>query len=135
MDKKLIRIPGQTPIELCDILTPQKELIHVKRHLGSRDLSHLFSQGVVSADLLRDNSDFRAEARTRVEEQDPNSTVLNDDVFSANDFTVVYAVAEQWGSDSLSKRLPLFSKVNLSRSVRELESRGYKVACARIQAS
>ena len=135
MDKKLVRIQGQTPIELCDILTPERELIHVKRHLGSRDLSHLFSQGVVSAELLQSNLEFRAEARAMVEAEQPDSTILSEEPFQASDFTVVYAIAEQWGSDSLSDRLPLFSKVTLSHSVQELTDRGYKVACARIDAT
>jgi len=48
LDKRLITVSTKTtPVELCDLLTADRRLVHVKRHLGSRDLSHLFSQGAV----------------------------------------------------------------------------------------
>lgn len=60
MDKELVTAELTTPIELCDILTAAGDLIHVKRHFGSSDLSHLFSQGFVSAQLLQEDKVFRA---------------------------------------------------------------------------
>ena len=44
MDKKLVNSRMQTtPIEVCDVLTANRQLIHAKLKFGSRDLSHLFS--------------------------------------------------------------------------------------------
>lgn len=50
---------GQSRIEFCDVLTPDRTLFHVKRYSGSAQLSHLFSQGVVSAELLLSDAEFR----------------------------------------------------------------------------
>jgi uncharacterized protein (TIGR04141 family) len=43
---------ARSPLEICDLLGPHNELIHVKRAEGSAPLSHLFSQGLVSAQSL-----------------------------------------------------------------------------------
>lgn len=53
MDKKTIYYGGgRSQIEFCDIYTKDRRLVHVKRYGGSSVLSHLFAQGVVSAELL-----------------------------------------------------------------------------------
>jgi len=38
-----------SPLEICDLLGPSNELIHVKRAEGSAPLSHLFSLGLIFA--------------------------------------------------------------------------------------
>ena len=43
---------ARSSLEICDLLGPRNELIHVKRAKGSAPLSHLFSQGLVSAQSL-----------------------------------------------------------------------------------
>ena len=46
MDKQTVTIPGKTSaIEVCDVLTDNRQLIHVKRKFSSNALSHLFGQG------------------------------------------------------------------------------------------
>src|SRR5699024_6933895 len=47
MDRKNI-LYDNSKIELCDLLTNKRELIHVKKWYSSSTLSHLFSQGRVS---------------------------------------------------------------------------------------
>lgn len=48
LDQQIVRSSAiTTGVEICDILTSSSQLVHVKRHLGSSDLSHLFSQGFV----------------------------------------------------------------------------------------
>jgi uncharacterized protein (TIGR04141 family) len=44
--------PSRSSVEICDLLGPDYELVHVKRANGSAPLSHLFSQGLVSAQTL-----------------------------------------------------------------------------------
>jgi uncharacterized protein (TIGR04141 family) len=45
--------PGaRSSLEICDLLGPGNELIHVRRAKGSAPLSHPFSQGLVSAQNL-----------------------------------------------------------------------------------
>jgi hypothetical protein len=66
---RTIRIPGRTTaVEICDLLTPERTLVRVKRHFSSSNLSHLFAQGAVSAELLQMNSEFRQRAHERVVE-------------------------------------------------------------------
>lgn len=106
----------------------------MKRHLGSRDLSHLFSQGVVSAELLQVDHDFRAAVTGRV------SALGGDGAFSffepagirTADFEVVYAIIADWAGRTLAQALPFFSKINLRRSGEDLAVRGYRVACAQV---
>ena len=43
---------ARSSLEICDLLGPRNELIHVKRARGSAPLSHLFSQGLISAQSL-----------------------------------------------------------------------------------
>jgi hypothetical protein len=43
---------ARSSLEICDLLGPRNELIHVKRAKGSAPLSHLFSQGLISAQSL-----------------------------------------------------------------------------------
>ncbi len=55
LDKnRAVRDPlgARSPLEICDLLGPGNELIHVKRAKGSAPLSHLFSQGLISAQSL-----------------------------------------------------------------------------------
>lgn len=53
VDKKLISTGvSQNNIEFCDIYTSEKQMIHIKRYGGSSVLSHLFNQGLVSANLF-----------------------------------------------------------------------------------
>jgi uncharacterized protein (TIGR04141 family) len=59
LDRKTVRRPQATDIEICDVVTKTKHLIHVKKGTSSSSLSHLFAQGVVSAELLHMEEDFR----------------------------------------------------------------------------
>ena len=131
LDKQLVRTrESTTPIEVCDILTADRQLIHVKRHLGSSDLSHLFSQGAVSAELLQMNPAFRDEVGRKIAELDNTGRFrfIDPRQLNPDQFEVVYAIIHGWRGRSLTEALPFFSKVNLRRTARELRSRGYQVS-------
>ena len=51
-ERSATRSGARSPLEICDLLGPGNELIHVKRAEGSAPLSHLFSQGLISAQSL-----------------------------------------------------------------------------------
>jgi len=126
---------GTTPVEVCDLLSRDGHLIHIKRKLGSQALSHLFAQGYVSAELLVSDNDFRRGAATRVSEiaGDRAAEFPRLDGAVRPPMEVVYGVIAQWFSnDSIASRLPFFSKVNLRRHVQELIGRGFAVSFARI---
>jgi uncharacterized protein (TIGR04141 family) len=135
LDKRLVRISSRTtPVEICDLLSIDRQLIHIKRHLGSKDLSHHFAQGLVSAELLQNNPEFRREAATKVAEaaeDTPGFEFLESDAFRPSEFEVVYGVIEKWNGRSI-EALPFFSKVNLREVAGNLRARGFRVAFATI---
>lgn len=132
LDKKLIKSNRTTtPIELCDLMTNNKQFIHVKhRKGGSAGLSHLFAQGSVSAEILLGDKDFRKKARTvlrRVSSGLQDSVPL--DSFKSDGVEVVFLILGE-DSASLKSNLPFFSKVNLSKAFENLSQRGFEVSIA-----
>lgn len=60
MDKKTVYHGGYgSQVELCDVLVVDGSFIHVKHYGGSSSLSHLFAQGLVSAQLIKSDDAFR----------------------------------------------------------------------------
>lgn len=137
MDQRNVVISGKTsPIEVCDLLTTQRQLVHVKRKFSSATLSHLFSQGETSGMLLVDSSGFRAALRKKLQNDPARFTQLfTDAAFRAGDFEIVYAIVGEWQGLGLADRLPFFSKVNLLRRARQLRRIGFRVTHAAIGVS
>jgi uncharacterized protein (TIGR04141 family) len=139
LDKKLVRVSTRTtPIEICDLLSADGHLIHVKRHFGSSDLSHLFSQGLVSAELLQSSPEFRKSAIDIIRGEAGSSSsfeIIDEDGLIPPDFEVVFAVAERWRGRTPAQALPFFSKINLREVTANLKARGFRVAFDRIDAS
>jgi uncharacterized protein (TIGR04141 family) len=135
MDRRLIRVAGRTsPIEFCDLLSVRKHIIHVKRHLGSAHLSHLFAQGAVSAELLQMSVDFRKKVADKIAQTAPANafSFFPGAGIRPQDFTIGYAVVAEWRGRTLSQALPFFSKVNLRRASTDLRGRGYRVSVCRV---
>lgn len=72
LDKKFVYDGGPDKMEICDILTRNAGLIHVKHRGSSSTLSHLFAQGINSAERLLLDQDFRNRARAVAEREDPS---------------------------------------------------------------
>ena len=138
LDRRLIKPTGSsTAIEACDFLGRERRLIHIKDKTSSSRLSHLFSQGTVSARVLAIDPPSRDSVRAKVvavqaetgqtgyEEIVPKA----DEDFTRSDFTVVYGVIV--ASDQ--PKLPFFSLVTFRQAARELEALGYKHAFAWIE--
>lgn len=138
LDRRLIKPTGAaSKIEACDFLGRERQLIHVKDKTSSSRLSHLFSQGTVSARVLATDPPSRDSVRNEViavqaetgqtgyEDIIPNSG--ND--FTRGDFTVVYSVI----AASDKPKLPFFSLVSFRQAARELHALGYKWAFAWIE--
>jgi uncharacterized protein (TIGR04141 family) len=61
MDRDNFKIGGaHDKIEVCDLLNEARQMICVKKMVSSATMSHLFSQGSVSATLLRKEPKYRA---------------------------------------------------------------------------
>jgi uncharacterized protein (TIGR04141 family) len=134
LDKKTVSTGASTtPVEICDLLTRNRQLIHVKRHLGARDLSHLFSQGFVSADLLQQDPRFREAAQAKIRQVGSDDFAFFDPAGIRNsDFEVIYAIANDWRDRTLARALPFFSKINLRRTAQDLINRGFGLSYRRV---
>jgi uncharacterized protein (TIGR04141 family) len=134
LDRRLVRVEGRTPIELCDLLSRQRQLVHVKRRGSSSTLSHLFSQGAVSAQLLLSDEAFRRAAHELVNEVDESfADAVPEDPPRASDYEVGYVVITRATPQHQHPlTLPFFSLVNLSMTAKQLQVFGFKVAVRRV---
>lgn len=128
MDRQNIRYGGgASAIEFCDLFFERRALIHVKRYGGSVALSHLFSQGSVSATLFAQDAEFRAQVRERL---DPSHrSGVPEGHPRLEEYEVGFAIISRSGGDLV---LPFFSKVNLRNAVRTLRGLGYRVTLTKI---
>jgi uncharacterized protein (TIGR04141 family) len=148
LDQKTVRIGSHTnQVEICDVLTDDGFLIHVKRKRdGSASLSHLFAQGVNSADLIVASPEFQTLAREQIRKQeDARVKEAKDESFkgrfqifdaprvAARDYEVVYAIFDNWTKGGF-ETLPFFSKMTLRNAVDDLKRLGFRVSAKRIEA-
>lgn len=130
IDGYLIHKIGEIPfgggrgnkIELCDVMTKNNELIHIKKNGGSAYLSHLFNQAAVSAELLVD-----ANFRKRVNEKMKDSQLGKDfpPDFKTTDYTIIIGIINKYHEER--PKIPFFSKVSLGYTIKRMENFGYKV--------
>ena len=119
------------PSGLCDLMTTNKQFVHVKhRKGGSAGLSHLFAQGRVSAEILLGDKEFRKATRKVLRRVEP---CLQDavplDNFKSDGVEVVFLILGE-DSSTLKANLPFFSKVNLSNAFENITQRGFHVTIA-----
>jgi uncharacterized protein (TIGR04141 family) len=131
-----------TPIEICDLAmeTPHM-LVHLKVGTGSSSLSHLFSQAVVSAELLEANPTFRKKTHEIVDEgkdEDGAYTAKPDafkwlysDSLDPRKVTVVMGMITDT-TKPLADALPFFSKVNFRMRCHNLMRMGYRYGMVKI---
>jgi uncharacterized protein (TIGR04141 family) len=112
MDRDLVRLPGQSAIELCDVLSKEPDgyhLLHVRYKYGSASLSHLFGQGNASAELLYDKR-FRIAANRVI--ADNKLKLPTDSAHHPQDYTIIYGMICRM-SDGQAASIPLFRKITL----------------------
>lgn len=119
---------NRSAIEVCDIYTSDKHLICVKRYHDSQTLSHLFSQGVVSARSLKDFIDYRKFLIQKV----GNVGTFDNTTFKENDFTFVYAIIFD-RKKTIPNHLPFFSKVRLIADARIIKGLGFNIKLCHIK--
>lgn len=128
MDRKNIPYGGgPSRIEFCDLYSRSRAMVHVKRYQGSSVLSHLFAQGVVSAQAFLRSSEFRK----KVNEKLPDSHKLGNTERRprADSYEVAYAVISR---SARPLELPFFSKVNLRHAAEQLQTLGFSVTLTKI---
>lgn len=127
--KKVMHGGGHGQVEICDLFSTRRELIHVKLYGKSSVLSHLFAQGFVSGQLLQIDSKFREKVRAQL--SPTHRDLLRIDPKPDHEsFTITYAII----SDAQGPRLhlPFFSKVNLVNTRKVLRGFGFKVELLKI---
>lgn len=108
--------------EAADLVTPGGALIHVKLAEGSAPVSHLFVQGLVSADALHTEGDANQAFVAKVTAQLPG--------FPQGIFTprrVVFAIALKTGAELTPERLFTVSQISLLHTARALRNMGVDV--------
>ena len=135
LDRRIIVLAnGTDQIEACDLLRNGakgviSEFIHVKRFGGSSVLSHLFNQGLVSADLFHNDREFRERLNSILPKR--LKLAKTDETPQASKFKIVFAII----SESPEKRptIPFFSRISLCHVVERLKAIGFKVEIANIR--
>jgi uncharacterized protein (TIGR04141 family) len=136
MDCRNIRTDDMaTPVECCDLFSDQREFIHIKKRTSSATLSHLFSQGSVSAELFMSSDSFRAKLRDQLTTDLKNAhaalvPVLRPD---PSQFRVIYAIIARHDHQGHPPALPFFSAVNLVQHHQRLQRLGLAVNLRYIQ--
>jgi len=133
MDKQMTSVErGQKKIEACDLFTRNNQFIHVKNRGQSSQLSHLFAQGLVSAECFMDDKYFRQQVSERLEEKFGSPSFDFNIKPNSNQFEVVYAIIAP-SKKGNTQALPFFSKVNLMNTVNSLERMHYRYSLCFIE--
>ena len=122
---------ARTKIEFCDLLSKRGKFIHVKRGVGSSTLSHLFSQGTVSAEAFAYEQASRRALRNHVG-ADSDFNVFPDKPPTCSDYEVCYAIISPKSISDWGATLPFFSNVNLRQRTRRLRRMGFNVTLKHI---
>lgn len=119
---------GASKIEVCDILTKNKEFFHIKKYGGSANLSHLFAQGFVSGELFVTDEAFREKVKKQFLSP-PFDLLFPKDRPVTNEYSIIYGVVT---SSQNPLDIPFFSKVSLKSYKRVLEGYGFNVFITKI---
>lgn len=120
---------GRSSMEVCDLLSLGRTFIHVKAKTKSSTLSHLFAQGLNSAQAFRD-ARFRQLALARCP---PSHHAIFAGEPRSSEFTITYAIITQ-AAGNLREALPFFSRQSLANAGVILRNMGYQVRLKKITA-
>lgn len=131
MDKKNFQIPGsKSKIEICDLFSRDNHFVCVKKDTSSATLSHLFSQGSVSVEMLRNVLEYRINLIDAVNNKFKKLN-YSVDYFPYAKSTVVYAISTDKEGD-IRKIIPFFSKINLLQHLKRIKELGVNVGLFKI---
>jgi len=116
LDRKTLQIDGRGKIEVCDILESPANFIHVKKYYSSQTMGHLFNQGTISAQVLREDIGRISEWLEKEYPDFDRTEIVNQE-----NITVIFAIGFKNLPDSIIERLPFFSKVVLFNAKKTIE--------------
>ena len=126
MHKKTIKTEYQSsPVEVADVFF-KNSYIHVKQDTSSSKLSHLFSQGFVSASLLMQRN-FQEAILKEYNDETVKKSIID---FDASNNKIVYAIISNQKQEK--PKIPFFSKITLKHYHYQLKNWGYKVTIRNI---
>ena len=132
MDCRMVKHDGMpSPIEFCDLISDEKQIIHVKRYSQSSVLSHLFAQGHVSASCFLSDPQFRQCVNALLPES--HQLPVASERIAASEFEIVFAIGHKRPN---AMKLPFFSQVTLRSTYRALHDLfGFQVGIKKIPMS
>ena len=119
---------GKSSIEVCDVLTATKKLIHVKKNGGSSVLSHLFNQALVAGQAWLDNG-FRSQLRQKMLAAGESDCIR--EPFRSSEYEIIIAIINKF-TDQRPK-IPFFSKVAICFATTSMKNLGYSVKLKNIE--
>ena len=119
----------QGKVEVSDLLSLELDFVHVKDMKDSATLSHLFSQGSVSARLLKLDSTYADKVKALFQSHYGSKKAFDPNKDRPR---VVYAIATS-KPGALADTLFFFSIVNLLKHVDDVRMAGCDVALCRIE--
>lgn len=130
-------------LEPCDFLSRDKKFIHLKDGHGSAPISHLWNQGLVSAEsFVRDEVFRRSVRKSAIKRQKAAKKAGFEKLLPDGrskplpaDYTVVFGIMRHRYKRSNSLGLPFFSKVSLRSAVSRIQLMGYGVELHLIEKS
>jgi uncharacterized protein (TIGR04141 family) len=134
LDGCLARPAGAaSPLEFCDLLCNDGRIVHVKRRSRSSTLSHLFAQGLLSAELFVRERTFRTDLVAKLTErgQSAAAALIPESRPDPAVWEIVYAVLSDSGPDD-TESLPFFSQLNFKIAAERLENLNYRVSLRQI---
>ncbi|ADM96757.1 hypothetical protein Dda3937_02702 [Dickeya dadantii 3937] len=122
-------------IEPCDFLSTKCQFIHLKDGESSGPISHLWNQGVVSAEAYLNDMKFRRDLNKEIKKRQREFNKSGFDSLlprangklDTNKITVVFGVMRTPYVKTSQAGLPFFSKVSFRPVAQAIESMGYKV--------
>jgi len=132
LDKKTVRTKKFKGggLEICDLLGPEGQLIHVKKaDTSTADLNHLFAQGRVSVETLRYDAQVREKFLALLVKTRSDGSVI--DALRAP--TVVFAILLKGGKPITVDSLFAFAQVSLLQSATALQGMGATVEVVAIR--
>lgn len=132
LDRKTYRY-GRSQVELCDLLDPSAGLlVHVKRGRHSATLSHLFSQGIVSALTILQDTGARDHLSSAVSLSGPQKAALTTAIEDRR-ARVVYAIADH--KPKADWKLPFFAMLAATQAATRLREHRLAVDVVRVHDS
>jgi uncharacterized protein (TIGR04141 family) len=133
LDRHLARFQYENgTVEPCDVITPERQLVHVKREASSATLGHLFAQAAVSARLFLMLPEFRAQVRRLVQAQPEVAALIPVGRPTTAEYEVVLAIISA-DSNPDARRLPFFSRNYLAYIQADVAAMGYALSLAWVE--